>query len=127
MQYNCINQYIRGGNILPYAKEVTDYINETPEKYRIILTELRNLIHESISGTDEVMKDGIPVFTNGKDFSYIRFKKRHVRLGFYNFSKIKNHSEKLKGKDDITRHVKLKKVEDIDHDLFSKWLKKVAK
>ncbi|HOO34035.1 MAG TPA: DUF1801 domain-containing protein [Thermotogota bacterium] len=111
---------------MPFSEEVNEYINAAPVKYRIILSELRNLIHEAVDGTDEVIKEGFPVFTKNRDFSYIRLHKHHVTLGFYNFTNITEQTEKLKGSDETKRHVKLKKVEEIDHELFSRWLKQVA-
>lgn len=41
---------------MPFSKEVNDYINASPEKFKIILTEIRNLVHESVDGVNEAIK-----------------------------------------------------------------------
>lgn len=111
---------------MPFSKDVNDYIDAAPEKFKIILTEIRNLVHESVDGVSEAIKWGFPVFTKKKDFSYIRLNKHHVTFGLHNCSRITEQSERLEGTGQDMRHVKLKKAEDIDHELFSRWIKIIA-
>ena len=69
--------------------EVTNYINNASIEQIELLEVLRQLIHESVSNISEAIKWGFPVFSNKKDFTYFRFSKKHITLGFYNFEKRK--------------------------------------
>ena len=111
---------------MPFSKDVNDYINDAPEKFKIILTEIRNLVHESVDDVSEAIKWGFPVFSKNKDFSYLRLNKHHVTFGLHHCSKITEQPERLEGTGIDMRHVKIRNVEDIDHELFSRWLKTIV-
>lgn len=75
--------------------------------------------------TEEV-KWGFPVFKKTKDFCYVRWAKKHITLGFYNFDKIQDNENFLEGSGTIMRHVKIRTIADIKKELFAKWLNAVA-
>lgn len=106
--------------------QVTDYINNAPAEQKQIMEALRQLIHKSVADVKEEFKWSRPVFRAGKDFTYLKTAKAYVTLGFFDFAKLDDKQNRLEGTGKDMRHVKLKKVQDIDHALFSEWFATVA-
>ncbi len=106
--------------------KVLKYFDSAPEPYKSILYELRDLIFKTIKNTDENIKWGFAVFGNPKDFTYLRFNKSHVTFGFYNFKNITDNENRLEGTGETMRHIKIKKVAEIDKRLLSKWLLEIT-
>jgi len=109
-----------------YNKKVTEYIGNAQEGQIETLEILRKLIHESVSGVTEEIKWGFPVFAKTKDFTYLRFSKKHITLGFYNIDKIDDPENVLEGSGNTLKHIKIKNKTDFDEKLLSKWLKSIA-
>ena len=109
-----------------YNKKITEYINNAQEGQIETLDILRKLIHNSVSGVTEEIKWGFPVFTKTKDFTYLRFSKKHITLGFYNIDKIDDPENVLEGSGNKLKHIKIKNKTDFDEILVSKWLKSIA-
>lgn len=107
-------------------QEITDYIHGADEEQIKLLERLRQLIHESVPGTTEAIKWRIPVFAKTKDFTYFRFSKKHITLGFYNIDKIEDPDNLLEGIGNTLRHIKIRKPEDIKKEIITKWLKATA-
>ena len=68
----------------------------------------------------------MPVFNNGKDFSYLRFAKKHVTLGFYNIHKLKDPNNLLEGKGNTLKHIKLHGLSEHLQGQIIKWLKEMT-
>ena len=111
---------------MDYNKKITEYINNAQEGQIETLEILRKLIHESVSGVSEEIKWGFPVFAKTKDFTYLRFSKKHITLGFYNIDKIEDPENLLEGNGNTLKHIKIKNKTDFDEKLVSKWLKSIA-
>ena len=109
-----------------FNQKVTDYIGKAPEEQIVLLESLRQLVHESVSGTTEEIKWGFPVFGKTKDFAYLRFAKKHITLGFYNIDQIDDPGNLLEGSGNTLRHVKIRNEQDIDKALLTNWLKAIA-
>lgn len=105
--------------------QVTDYIN-TSEKHKEILEALRQLLHHSVPGVTEEFKWGRPVFRSAKDFAYLKTAKAYVTLGFFQFDKLDDKKGLLEGTGKDMRHIKIKKVQEIDRELLSEWFKAAA-
>ncbi len=106
--------------------EVTNYINNASIEQIELLEVLRQLIHESVSNISEAIKWGFPVFSNKKDFTYFRFSKKHITLGFYNFEKIEDFENLLEGTGNTLRHIKIKNKSDINAELLTKWFQAIS-
>ena len=109
-----------------FNSKVTDYIQSAAAGQINLLEELRQLIHEAVPGTSEAIKWGFPVFAKNKDFTYLRFSKNHITLGFYNIDRIEDPDNKLEGSGKTLRHIKIRRKEDIDSALIKQWLKSIA-
>jgi hypothetical protein len=108
-------------------ESVTEYIQAAlPEQLEIMET-LRQLIHSTIPETKEEVKWGIPIFIKTMIFTYLRCSKHHVALGFYNIDRINDPNGLLEGTGKTMRHLKFKRVEEVDNQLIAKWLKATAK
>lgn len=90
------------------------------------LRELRELIHKTVPNVSEEIKWNMPVFSNGKNFAYLRFTKKHVTLGFYNIEKIKDPDNMLEGEGNTLKHIKIKSKDEIQPKLISTWLKQIT-
>ncbi len=106
--------------------EVTEYINNAPAQQKEILKTLRQVIHKTIPNTAEGLKWGIPVFSKTKIFTYLRSTKNHVALGIYNVDRISDPKGLLEGTGKNMKHLKFKKIDDIDKKLIEAWLKTTA-
>lgn len=109
-----------------FNPKVTAYISQaTPEQIELLET-LRQLIHENVPETTEEIKWNIPVFAKTKDYTYLRFAKKHITFGFYNTDKIEDPDNILEGSGKTLKHIKIRVLEDIDKALIGKWLKAIA-
>lgn len=112
---------------MDYNKKVTEYIDNAQEGQIETLEKLRELIHNSVSGVTEEIKWGFPVFAKTKDFTYLRYAKKYITLGFYNIGKIEDPNNILEGSGNTLKHIKIENKTDFDEKLISKWLKAIAK
>ena len=109
-----------------YNKKISEYIGNAQEEQIETLEILRKLIHNSVTGVTEEIKWGFPVFSKTKDFTYLRYSKKHITLGFYNIDKIEDPDNILEGSGNTLKHIKIKNKTDFDEKLISKWLKSIA-
>ena len=108
------------------SPQVTDYINQSPAGQKIIMEEVRQLIHQTVPEVKESFKWSRPVFGTVKDFAYLKTAKAYVTLGFMNFKKLEDPNNLLEGTGKEMRHIKIRKPGDIDKDLLKKWFKTLA-
>ncbi len=108
-------------------EQVTQYINEAPEEHKQIMHELRQLLHEAVSQVEESFKWSRPIFSTHTSFAYLLANKNHVNLGFNDASKLNDPKGLLEGTGKDMRHIKIKKVADIDRELMVEWFKAAAK
>lgn len=107
-------------------KEVTSYINESPEEQQKIMNKIRELINESVPESTEEFKWSRPVFRSHHDFAYLKKAKAYVTLGFFKFQKIDDKENKLQGTGKDMRHIKLKTTGDINEEELKEWFKASA-
>jgi len=107
-------------------QKVTEYIDNATEEQIVILEALRKLIHETVKDVSEEIKWNFPVFTQEKDFAYLRFAKKHITLGFYNIDKIQDPDNLLEGEGNTLKHIKIKNADAIDSRIISQWLKEIT-
>lgn len=107
--------------------DITAYISAAPEEQRKIMEALRQLMQETVPGLVENFKWSRPVFSAPKDFAYLKSSKAYVTLGFFDFEKIRNYEDQLEGTGKDMRHIKLKKVSDINTGLLKEWLQALTK
>ncbi|RYZ61031.1 MAG: DUF1801 domain-containing protein [Chitinophagaceae bacterium] len=105
--------------------QVTDYINNAPEDQKAIMEALRQLIHQHLPSVQESFKWSRPVFSTGKDLAYFKTAKSSLTFGFMQAEKIKSNLHLLEGTGKDMRHIKIRNVSAIDHELIANWLKEM--
>lgn len=103
-------------------QKVTEYINFTQPPFKEVMLLIRKLIFELVPDTEEAIKWGTPVYSRIKNICYIAAFKRHVAFGFYNGRMLKDPDKILKGTGKMMKHIKLKRIDDIDQEQIKKWI-----
>ena len=103
--------------------QVTDYINNAPAEQKAIMESLLQLIHHQVPNVQESFKWSRPVFSTDKDIAYLKTAKAYVTFGFMQAEKLKENLHLLEGSGKDMRHIKIRKLADIDKDLLSLWMK----
>jgi hypothetical protein len=85
-------------------KQVTTYINDAPAEQKEIMTQLRKLLHTSVTGVQEDFKWSRPVFRKNRDLAYLKTAKAYVTLGFFQFEKLNDPDGLLEGTGKDMRH-----------------------
>lgn len=103
-------------------EKVSQYIEEQSSPQKDICQNLRKIILKTFPSIKEEMKWGVPNYGN---LYYFVALKGHVNLGFSIKNLSKNEIELLEGTGKTMRHIKIKKVEDIEEKNIIKLLEMV--
>lgn len=104
--------------------QVDKYIETADSNQVEIMKNVRRIIHQNIPHVIEDFKWNRPIFKTTKDIAYLQANKKHVNLGFYKgFEKLNDPDKRLEGTGKTMRHIKLRKIEDVDEKLLSEWFK----
>ncbi len=104
-------------------EQVTEYIDQAPDDQKEIMLAVRKILHSAVANVQEEYKWSRPVFKKGKDFAYLKTAKTHVSLGFNSFQKLDDPNHLLEGTGKDMRHIKIKKLKDVDAELLSNWFR----
>ena len=107
-------------------EEVDQYIAKAAAGQVSILEDLRNLIAEVVPEVKEQLKWGQPVYGTSKDFVYLKYTKKHVNLGFFNFEKVDDPNGLLEGTGKSMRHIKITDLAKFDVDLLKRMIVQAA-
>jgi hypothetical protein len=103
--------------------QISQYIESAVPEQQRIMTQVREIIHQTVPDVQESFKWSRPIFSTSKDFAYLKTAKNYVTLGFNDFSKFEDPDGKLEGTGSSMRHIKIKTAADIDPVLLEKWFK----
>jgi len=93
---------------------------------RKLAQDVRHGIREAAPEMQEFVKWGAPTYVaNGKNAVCIMIYKDHVNLGFFQEAKMKSKS--LEGTGKGLRHVKVRRLEDIDGKEFTRLVREAVK
>ncbi|WP_058305958.1 DUF1801 domain-containing protein [Gracilibacillus massiliensis] len=95
-------------------KSVEQYIVKFPKNIQEITVDLHHLILNTSSEWTEEIKWGMPSYSIHKNICYLQASKNHVNLGFYHGAQLKDTYHLLEGTGKQMRHIRVKRVEDID-------------
>jgi hypothetical protein len=105
-----------------------DYLADQPAKSRSIIRALRRFVKRVEPGLVESVKWGNGCWLKGKaPVSYVYSAPDHVQFGFVRGSSLKDPRGLLEGNGQYVRHVKVRKLSDIDEDVFKALLRQAAK
>jgi hypothetical protein len=102
--------------------KVLDYMNSAPSPQREIMFNLRELIYKIVPDATEDFKWGSPAFSRIKTICYLAAFKKHVTFAFYDGRMLRDPDGILEGTGKMMKHIKLRKIEDIDEEQLSKWI-----
>lgn len=106
------------------SRLVDAYIQKNPPPLDDWLSQLRDLIHQTIPDVGEAIKWGRPVFSKMHDICYLdsNMDKGYVTLGFYNGVALPDPDGLLEGEGKKLRHLKIHSEKDLKKDAISNWL-----
>jgi len=109
------------------AKSVEEYVSSLEDWKGEIVGELREIVLSVSPEIEESIKWAQPVYESNGPFSYIKAFKDSVNFGFWRGVDLKDPKGMLLGSGEKMRHVKITKPEDIDHKLFSDFVRQAIK
>ncbi len=105
------------------AKSVEEYISSLEDWKGEIVAELREIILEVSPEINESIKWAQPVYSSNGPFSYIKAFNNAVNFGFWRGVDLEDPKGILQGSGEKMRHVRLTKLDDIDHKVFSDFVR----
>lgn len=104
--------------------EVDQYISELPEDIQNITEALRKIILDASPNLIEEYKWSMPNYSYNGLVCYLQASKKHVNLGFHNGVELqeKDTNQLLQGSGKGMRHIRIKKIEDIQPDVFTEFI-----
>lgn len=107
---------------------VDAYLAALSPRSRELASELRALIRTAAPEADETIKWGMPVYVKDGLVCYIRAREDHVLLGFFRrWTRLPDPERLLEGTGATTRHVKVRRREDLRPELFRQWIARAAR
>lgn len=105
--------------------EVDDYILNYPENIQRVLETLRSIILDADPNLVEEYKWSMPNYSYNGLVCYLQAAKGHVNLGFHKGNEIEHMdtNKLLQGTGKAMRHIKIKKEEEIQPEVFTSYIK----
>ena len=102
-------------------QEVDTFIAALPDEIQTITVALRKIILDSSSQLIEEYKWSMPNYSYNGFVCYLQASKKHVNLGFHKGNELEDKDVKklLQGTGKTMRHIKIKKLEDIQTEVFT--------
>ena len=95
------------------------YVKDENPKLRKVVRALRGFVKRAVPGTKETVNAwGIPTFEARDPFCFCMVGKNHVTFGFHYGTSLEDPEGLLEGTGKNMRHVKLRKVEDLERKGF---------
>lgn len=110
-----------------------DYLNDQPPRNRSIIRALRRLVKHVASGLEESVMWGNGCWVKSKvpkgrvPVSYVYSAPDHVQFGFIRGSALEDPHGLLEGKGQFVRHIKVRKVSEIDLKVLKAFLRQAAR
>ncbi|MEH7388217.1 DUF1801 domain-containing protein [Bacillus sp. JJ1521] len=106
-------------------ESVDQYILVLPEDIQHITSELRKIILEASPNLVEEYKWSMPNYSYNGLVCYLQASKKHVNLGFHKGTELQemDKNQLLQGSGKGMRHIRIKKMEEIQPDIFTEFIK----
>lgn len=110
-------------------EEVDQFIENLPEDVQNITVALRKIIFDSSREIMEEYKWSMPNYSYNGLVCYLQTSKKHVNLGFHKGKELQNNDNKklLQGTGKTMRHIRMKKMEDIQPEAFTSLIKEAVR
>lgn len=103
-------------------KTVVGYIEGLEGWQAQLVTKVRSLVIKTAPNAKESIKWAQPVYEANGPFCYIKAFKNSVNFGFWRGIDLDDPKGILQGSGDKMRHIKLKGINDIDEEQFTKFV-----
>ena len=100
------------------ARTVESYLDAIDADLPAIIDALREVVTAADPRLREVLKWGQPAFVLGGNVCYISAMRGYVNLGFFKGAHLEDDSGRIKGTGKDLRHVKVRRLDEIDRVLF---------
>ena len=96
-------------------KPKSAYVRDENPELRKVVRELKSMVKGTVPGTKETVNSwGVPTFGAQDPFCFYMVGKNHVTFGFHFGTSLEDPQRLLEGTGKNLRHVKLRKVEDLE-------------
>jgi hypothetical protein len=96
-------------------KPKSAYVRDENPELRKVVRELKSMVKGTVPGTKETVNSwGVPTFEAQDPFCFYMIGKNHVTFGFHFGTSLEDPQRLLEGTGKNLRHVKLRKVEDLE-------------
>ena len=104
------------------------YLADQPPKNRAIIKALRAFVKRTAPRLEESVKWGNGCWLNGKvPVAYVYSDNGYVQFGFFRGASLVDAKGLLEGKAQYVRHIKVRKVSDIDGPAFAALLRQAVR
>ena len=104
-----------------------EYFADQSAKNRSIIKALRRFVKLAAPRLEESVKWGNGCWLKGRvPIAYVYSAPEYVQFGFFRGSELKDPQRLLEGAGQYVRHIKVRKLSDIDEDVFGAYLRQVA-
>jgi hypothetical protein len=104
------------------------YLADQPPKNRTLIRALRKFVKGAAPKLEEAVKWGNGCWVKGKDpVAYVYSAPDYVQLGFFRGASLEDPRGLLEGKGEYVRHIKVRKLPDIDEKAFRALLRQAAR
>ena len=104
-----------------------EYFADQSPKNRSIIKALRRFVKRAAPRLEESVKWGNGCWLKGQvPIAYVYSAPEYVQFGFFRGSALKDPQGLLEGAGQYVRHIKVRKLSDIDEDVFGAYLRQVA-
>jgi hypothetical protein len=103
-----------------------EYMADQSLKNRSIIRALRKFVKRVAPRLDESVKWGNGCWLKeAVPIAYVYSAPEYVQFGFFRGSALKDPQKLLEGAGQYVRHIKVRKLSDIDEDVFARYLRQV--
>ena len=104
------------------------YLADQPAKNQTIIRALRKFVARTSPKLEESVKWGNGCWLKGEaPVAYVYAATEYTQFGFFRGSSLKDPDGRLEGDGQYVRHVKVRKVADIDEEAFAALLRQAAR
>lgn len=104
------------------------YLRDQPAKNGTLIRALRVFVRKTSPKLVESVKCGNGCWVKGKiPIAYVYSAPDHVQFGFIRGSSLDDPKKLLQGNGQYVRHVKVRKLEDIDREAFTAFLREAVR
>lgn len=123
---------MKGDNFVAHRKRTTEIVDEfilgLPNDIQEITVALRKIILNSSPELIEEFKWSMPNYSYNGLVCYLQTSKKHVNLGFHKGNELqsKDTNKLLQGTGKTMRHIRIKKLDEIQSEIFSSLIKEAV-